>query len=225
MARAKRSAETSEEMRRRLIGAARGMIERRGLSSVTARALAAELGWSVGTIYTVCPSIDAITLEANAEELAALSEALLRRRDALEAEGAAPQAMIRAFAEVYLGFATARPRNWAAIFERNAEGEPPDWYRARQIRLFAILAQALQPLARSASEARRAARTLWAALHGLIQLSIAGHLARVSQGPAPPKGAAAPATPGEERPQDDLAAHAAELLDIYLTGLMARRRD
>ena len=218
MARAKRSEALSAEMRRRLIETARSMIARSGLGAVTARGLAAELGWSVGTIYTVAASIDAVTLEANAEELAELTAALESRAVQMTAKGAAPQAMIRAFGEVYLRFATARPKNWAAIFERDAEGEPPEWYRARQARLFAILERAILPLVDGPAQARRSARTLWAALHGLLALALAGHLARVSS-------TAEPFLDGAPRDEalDDLESHASELIDVYLAGLAVRR--
>ena len=179
---------------------------------MTARGLASELGWSVGTIYTVAPSIDAVTLEANAEELSEIWEEFERARVEMAQEGASPQQMIRGVGAIYLRFAPARPRSWAAIFERDAEGEPPDWYRDRQTRLFAVLEHALAPLVQTKTEARRAARTLWAALHGLLALSLAGHLARVS-GAA--ETAAAP-------PAQDLETHALELIDVYLTGLAAR---
>lgn len=225
MARAKRSAALSAEMRRSLIDTARAMIAERGLGAVTARGLAAELGWSVGTIYTVAPSIDAVTLEANAEELAELSAALESRAAEMSAAGAAPQELIRAFGEVYLRFATARPRSWAAIFERDAEGEPPEWYRARQARLFVILERSLRPLTRGAREARRSARTLWAALHGLLALALAGHLDRVSSAAASLDAAAPPCDPAQPGQEDDLEAHAQELIDVYLSGLAVRRED
>lgn len=215
MARAKRSAAHTAEMRRQLIEAARRMIETEGLGAVTARALAAELGWSVGTIYTIAPSIDAVTLEANGREIADLAAAFEARR--AELADAPPQQALRAFAEIYLRFATARPKSWAAIFERDAEGEPPDWYRALQTKLFAMLAETLRPAVASSAQARRAARTLWAALHGLLALSLAGHLDRVSKSAAAPPAAQEP----EERDEavEDLEAHAYELIDVYLAGL------
>lgn len=218
MARAKRSEAEAEEMRRRLIATTRAIIAERGLGAVTARGLAAELGWSVGTIYTVAPSIDAVTLEANAAELADLSAELERKREQMQAEGCSPQLLIRALGEIYLRFAENRPRSWAAIFERDVEGEPPHWYRARQARLFAILERSITPLVGDAGEARRTARTLWAALHGLLALSLAGHLERVSSATEP-----LASRPNDSRGPADLKAHAEELIDIYLTGLAARR--
>ena len=219
MARAKRSEAQSEEMRRHLVSATRKIIAERGLSAVTARGLAAELDWSVGTIYTVAPSIDAVTLEANAAELGELCAALESAREELSNKGAQPQELIRAFGELYLRFATARPRSWAAIFERDAEGEPPAWYRERQTRLFGVLEGALAPLVRDVEEARRVARTLWAALHGLLALSLAGHLARVSGGAGTLVGL-------DDRSDTllELKAHAQELIDLYLAGLKARGR-
>ncbi|MEM9724098.1 MAG: TetR/AcrR family transcriptional regulator [Pseudomonadota bacterium] len=218
MARAKRSAADLEAMRRRLIEAARAIIAEHGLSAVTARGLAAKLGWSVGAIYTVIPSIDAVTLEANAAELEELCEALEVQQAELTAAGAAPSAHIHAIGSAYLNFATARPRNWAAIFERDAEGEPPPWYQARQASLFTILERALSPITGAPHVTRRSARALWAALHGLLALSLAGHLARVADAAAAPKVdiSGAPAA------LEDLHQHAQELIDTYLAGLEAR---
>ncbi|MEL6980399.1 MAG: WHG domain-containing protein [Pseudomonadota bacterium] len=217
MARSKRSPADTEAMRERLIDAARRMIEAEGLGAVTARALAAELGWSVGSIYTIAPSIDAVTLEANARELADLSAAFEARRAELGAAGATPALMLRAFAEIYLRFATARPRSWAAIFERDAEGEPPEWYRGLQTRLFALLAETVRPAVRSNAEARRAARTLWAALHGLLALSLAGHLDRVTKADRDEA-----ATSAAAAAEEDLESHAFEMIDVYLNGLAQR---
>ena len=165
------------------------------------------------------PSIDTVTLEANAAELAELCDAREAQQAELSAAGAAPSAHIHAIGSAYLHFATARPRNWAAIFERDAEGEPPPWYQARQATLFTILERALSPITGSPSATRRSARALWAALHGLLALSLAGHLARVADAAAAPTLEIS----GELSAEADLHQHAQELIDTYLAGLDARR--
>ncbi len=207
MPRAKRSAETTEEMRDRLIEAVRAAIGRNGIAGVTARGLAQELGWAVGTIYTLAPSLDALTLEANARELDALGarlEDVMARHD-----GAPATDRVRALATAYLEFAEERPRNWSAIFERGDGSDvgPPEWYRARQEALFSVLETALAPLSGSPAEARRAARAFWAALQGFWALAMAGHVARA--GDAPEAGA-----------RRELAAF---LIETLLAGLSARR--
>lgn len=179
MPRAKRSRETTDMMRRQLLDAAREAIAEQGLSGVTARGLATRLGWAVGTIYTVAPSLDAIMLEVNAEELQALSDALSERRDAL-ADAPARETVL-ALAAVYLDFTRQRPLNWSAIFDRDGDGPTPDWYRARQDALFALLEAELTPLVADAAEARQAARALWAALQGILALSTGGHIDSVSE--------------------------------------------
>ncbi|MCI4660234.1 MAG: WHG domain-containing protein [Neomegalonema sp.] len=182
MPRAKRSEATTEQMRQQLVTAARDMIAQGGLSALTARALAARLNWAVGTIYTVCPTLDAITLQANAEELSDLHDAVER---ALSHATDDPRRRILTLAETYVRFSFSRPRNWAAIFEREAEGDPPDWYRARQTALFGLLETELSALlshtADPQREAGKAARALWAALQGLCALALAGHIGRISE--------------------------------------------
>lgn len=209
MPRARRTAETTEAMRRQLVAAARAAIAEHGVGGLTARGLAQDLGWAVGTIYTIAPSLDEITLAANAAELDALRERL-----EVELSGATlgdPVARIRGLARAYLSFAEARPRNWSAIFERQAEGEraPPDWYQARQLALFELLEQAVAPLTRSTAETRWAARAVWAALQGFLALSMAGHVDRVSEDP----------TTGRRQ---DLAEY---LIELLLAGLAARRGE
>lgn len=208
MPRAKRTPETTDAMRRQLIEAARAAIARDGIGGVSARGLAQDLGWAVGTIYTVSPSLDAITLEANAAELDALRETL--ERDLAAEADASPRGRVRALARSYLAFAEARPRNWSAIFERQAEGPdgPPEWYQARQLALFELLERTLEPLAGSAVEARWAARSFWAALQGFLALSMAGHVDRLAEDP-------------ETGARRDLADY---LVEILLTGLAAQRR-
>lgn len=218
MPRAKRSPERSDEMRSALVAAARAAIAANGIGSVTARGLASELGWSVGAIYTVAPSIDAVTLLANAAELADLERALLVRRRAL-GPTAPTESVLRAYAAEYLAFAAARPKSWAAIFERDAEGEPPPWYRRRQMRLFAILEEALRPAAETPDAGKRAAKMLWAALHGLLALFLAGHLDRAAGDLD--VGCAA----GDVDRVPELAAHAEELIDLFMAGLAARTRS
>lgn len=201
MPRAKRSQQETDAMRSRLVEAARRTIAGDGLAAVTARGLALQLGCSVGAIYTVTPRLDDITLSANAAELTDLLDALKQRRDAL---GQAPPAdVIHALADTYLGFAEQRPKSWAAIFERDAEGEPPAWYRERQLQLFALLEDALTPLAGDTREAAKAARALWAALQGLQALAMAGHVGRIA----------------DTRPRE-LARY---LVEVFLRGLATER--
>lgn len=204
MPRAKRTPEATDAMRRDLIDAARATIATHGVAGVSARGLAHQLGWAVGTIYTVAPSLEAVTLEANALELRDLQDAVVARQ--AELDGASPRDRIRALAEVYLRFTQERPRSWAAIFERaDVDGEdgPPEWYRDRQAGLFSLLEAELTPLVSCEADARRASRALWAALQGLLALSMGGHLGRVSVDTT-----------------EDLASY---LLETFLDGLEARQ--
>ncbi|MEL6277456.1 MAG: TetR-like C-terminal domain-containing protein [Pseudomonadota bacterium] len=179
MARAKRSPEATEVMRRDLVAAARTLIASEGHKGLTARRLAAKLGWAVGTIYTIAPTLDVIVLEANAAELADLRDALIAQ-DRKMTSGASPADRLQAMAETYVAFAQSRAHNWAAIFEREAEGDPPEWYLARQQELFDLAETLVRPLTDDDDAARRASRALWAALQGIAALAMAGHLGRVS---------------------------------------------
>lgn len=207
MPRAKRSQADNDQRRRALVSAARALIAEVGLAGVTARALAQRLGWAVGTIYTIAPSLDDITLEANAEELVDLYEALDRRR--IELSGASPRTRALGVAQAYLAFTAARGKSWDAVFERGVAGAPPEWYLARQAALFDLLADVLRPLTPTPGDDRRAARVMWAALQGFLTLAAAGHLTRHLGDEA--TGASA-----------DAARDADYLLETLLDGLTAR---
>lgn len=201
MPRAKRSDADTQEMRRQTVAAARALIAEQGVHGVSARALAERVDCAVGTLYTLFPTLGEVTLHANAAELIELKAVF----DATLADASERPAIdqLLALAEAYLRFTSGRARNWAAVFEREAEGDPPDWYRAHQLRLFAVVEGAVAPLTATDLEARQATRALWAAVQGLSQLSVAGHLRRVSD--------------------DSVQELAAYLVATFVAGLQARR--
>ena len=89
-------------------------------------------------------------------------------------------AVLRAMARTYIAETRAAPRLWSAVFEhRMAKGQaPPDWYSARVARLFEPVEAAIAPLFAQNDQAacRRAARILWAALHGITSLALSQKL-------------------------------------------------
>lgn len=160
-----------EELRAKLIEAARTRIRETGLQSLRARALATDVGSALGGIYNAFADLDALILQVNATTLAALQQKI-RQRIAGITE---PRALLRELALTYLDFAREHHRLWSALFEHRLQsGEHmPDWYRGEQAMLIESLIaplQALNPeLDRSALLVR--ARTFFAAVHGIVTIS------------------------------------------------------
>jgi AcrR family transcriptional regulator len=161
-----------------LVAAAERRIAHDGLRSLRARDLAADAGCAVGAIYNIVADLDELILLANARTLGALERDLAAARrttDAKTDEETAIATLVR-LAHAYLAFAATHQLRWRALFDhRMPLGQPiPDWYREEQHRLFQHIEGPLRSLMPRASAKRRAllARTLFAAVHGIVGLGL-----------------------------------------------------
>lgn len=166
-------------LRDALIEAAEKTIAAGGLTQLRARQLAFEVGCAVGAIYNVVSDIDDLILAVNERTLQLLEAELTKpvvgpEPSALRSEPAIEKLVQLALG--YLNFAADHGPRWRAIFEHrmSAGGEIPDWYRARQRRLFGFLDQPLSELQPQLSPARRLAiaRSLFSAVHGIVALGL-----------------------------------------------------
>ena len=168
--------ERHRELAARLVDAAEAVIAQAGLAGLRARDLAEAAGCSVGAIYGVFPTLDALIMAVNDRTLSALQDALDRQTWPDD-----PAEQLAGFASSYLAFAAAHPARWAALFQHRL---PPDQtvaadYAARQDRLFTRVAE---PIARLCphlpqSELPVLSRTLFSAVHGVVQLGLEQKLA------------------------------------------------
>jgi len=167
---------TRADLREALIAAATRTIEKEGWQAVKARALAADVGCAVGSIYNVFPDIDALILDVKARMLDVFEAEVQRQLGAFENRG--PDAAADRFLDlgrVYLDFAARNWKVWLGMFEHRAATSPS--MVAYMLRLDVILVNieapldallpGLQPLAR-----RYLARTLFAAVHGVVSLGL-----------------------------------------------------
>lgn len=167
---ARRNDHTREELQSMAIDAARSIIAQEGIEGVSARKVAQEIGYTVGTLYQSFENIHDLVLHANAftlsEMLGELEMAYMGARDPL-------QRMIK-LADAYLRFAETHQPQWAAVF-RHALPKGyvmPDWYQARIDALFALIENGVRALApkRSRQSIQGASRTLWSGVHGICIL-------------------------------------------------------
>jgi AcrR family transcriptional regulator len=193
---------SKRELRDMALAAARAVIADEGWPGLNVRAVAARMGYSVGTIYNIFEGLEDLVAALNAETLDALHEAL-----AGAPVTGRPEVDLHALLDRYLGFVTANRREWTMMFdERLPEAQaPPAWYMEKVARVFALLGRMLQPLFAPGEEAEltRAVRLLWVGLHGVWTLDAGGKLFIVTDDPV------------------EKVAH--EMVDLYLAGL--RRRE
>jgi AcrR family transcriptional regulator len=206
----RRSSHTPQQLRAMVLDAAQEIIEAQGLAGLSAREIARRIGYSPGTIYNIFANLDDVVLNVEARVLDALDR---RLSEALQGDAAGddtcqggdrPMRIARA----YLAFTQERPRLWNLLFEHHIPRgtQLPPWYRQKLEGLMAQVERALAPCFGHSREAdlQRAARALWAGVHGITSLATADKLSVVT-------------TETAERLVDDLVA-------TYLAGLAGRRQ-
>ena len=167
---ARRNDHTREELHSMAIDATRTIIAQEGIEGVSARKVAQQIGYTVGTIYQSFENIHDLVLHANAftlsEMLGELEVSYQGSRDPL-------QRMVK-LAEAYLRFAESHQKQWAAVFRHSLPPGyvMPDWYQARIDALFSLIENGIRALApqRSRQSIQGAARTLWSGVHGICIL-------------------------------------------------------
>ena len=170
--------EAVEGFRERLIDAAERLFAAHGLDAVTMRQLAAELGVSPMTPYRYFADKDAILAAVRAR-------AFNRHADALEAAMAAsrgedPFEASDAVGRAYVEFAFAHPEAYKLMFdvEQPNANEYPELVAAGE-RSRATMTAHLRPLidaGRVRGDAELIGHMFWSAMHGAIQLQLAGML-------------------------------------------------
>lgn len=198
----RRSVHTAEELRELILDASTELIEVNGLAGLSAREIARRIGYSPGTLYNIFENLDDLVLTIEGRLLDRLTLALsdLPRSPS-------PAQNVRRLAQAYLQFTHENPKLWNLLFEHHLpQGrDVPAWYQSKLEGLLARVETALAPLLPNADPqtVRRAARVLWAGVHGITSLSTTDKLSIVSSDAAP--------------------ALVDDLVSAYLTGLTEQR--
>lgn len=175
----RRSSHTSNELRVMILDAARDIIETEGLAGLSAREIARRIGYSAGTIYNIYDNLDDVILHVEAGVL----DALEQRLGTVVTATPGPETLTE-LARAYLAFTHEKPKLWNLLFEHHMQpgADIPDWYQRKLEGLLARVEQALAPLFPVGAEAdrQRAARVLWAGVHGITSLSTADKLSIVT---------------------------------------------
>jgi AcrR family transcriptional regulator len=156
-----------------LIAVAEKAIAAKGLSGLKSRELAARIGVANGAVFNLVDDMDELILRVGSRTLARLDAAL----SAAESNGpASPAERLVRIAVAYCDFAADNLELWRALFEhRMAPEKPlPEWAAEEQMNLFRHI---YHPLAKlfpkwSADELGITARSLFAAVHGMVSLGL-----------------------------------------------------
>lgn len=165
---ARRNDHTREELRALALAAAEDIISTQGLSGLSARKVAANIGYSAGSLYQVFRSIDDLCWQINERTLAQLLLVLQERAPL------AARFRLAAYASDYLAFARQYPQKWALLFEHRSSGDQqvPEHLQNQITRLFQYVEKSLHELnpRHKAEEVEIAARALWSGVQGVTVL-------------------------------------------------------
>ena len=170
-----------DDMRTRLIDAAETRIAAKGLAGLKAREVTADAGVALGGLFNAFADLDDLVLQVNSRTLQRLGDTLR----ATCVPGLGPKDALAALAQAYVSFALQQFQLWSALFNhRLPDGvEPPDWYRADHA---VLIEQIIGPLAMlrpdlDAAMILQRAKTVFAAVHGVVQLSLRGRFVGVAR--------------------------------------------
>lgn len=163
-----------EDLKARLIEAARNRIILDGLAKLRARDVTQDAGCALGGLYTVFRDLDELVLTVNSSTLTMIEQGLTPNLAGTED----PVEQLRILARGYLKFARENRNLWAALFDHKLPDgvAAPDWHLEKHMFLIQFIAR---PLARIqpdlvGEDLKVRALTLFSAVHGIVSISLEG---------------------------------------------------
>ncbi|MGV3552998.1 TetR/AcrR family transcriptional regulator [Rhizobium sp.] len=171
-----------EDLKARLIEAARNRIAENGLASLRARDVTQDAGCALGGLYTAFSDLDDLVLHVNSETLGLLEHDLVT---ALAGEPD-PGRQLRILAHGYMNFALGNRNLWASLFDHKLpEGvEAPKWHLDKHMFLIQFIARPLAVLNpdMAQEDLHIRALTLFSAVHGIISISLEARFVGLPRG-------------------------------------------
>lgn len=171
-----------ENLKARLIDAARQRIVDNGLASLRARDVTQDAGCALGGLYTAFRDLDDLVVHVNASTLGMLEGDLVEEL----AGDPDPARQLAILAQGYLRFALRNRNLWSTLFEHKLpEGvEAPAWHLDKHMFLIQFIARPLATLNPGLAEEdlRIRALTLFSAVHGIISISLEGRFVGLPRG-------------------------------------------
>ncbi|WP_262964751.1 TetR/AcrR family transcriptional regulator [Methylobacter psychrophilus] len=169
---AKRSEHTQEELKALILSAAEIIVIEEGFSALKVRRIAAEIGYTVGSIYMVFINMADLIVHINARTLDALSAQLG------QVQVCSTEQSIEALAMTYLSYASDNFNRWRTVvdYALTAKTVTPDWYQEKVTNIFSTFEEQFAELVPElfGDNSKCAAQALWFAIHGICLLSLTG---------------------------------------------------
>ena len=171
---ARRNDHSKEELKELIFSSAKKIVAQKGYKELTARKLAAKVGYTPGTIYLFYKNIDDLVLHLNFESLGRLQSKIAQAVSTSKSS----EKQIKLIASEYIKFSFDEHNFWELLFDYHYKDPQaiPKWYQEKVAELFALLETPIKDFVRSSKEAENLARVLWASLHGIVILSLRAKL-------------------------------------------------
>lgn len=177
----RRSDHSREELRELALDAARDIVKEEGIQKLSARAVAARIGYSAGTLYLIFHNLDDLIGAVNVRTVADLRA----RIEAVAQATPDPRERIRAIAHEYLFDSVRAPQLFRLAFEHTAgPGAPvPESVTAETNAIVEVAVNSIGELLPGAGRGERTllAAVLWSGVHGICHLGLTDKLEIVGQ--------------------------------------------
>ncbi|WP_260292399.1 TetR/AcrR family transcriptional regulator [Sedimenticola hydrogenitrophicus] len=168
----RRSDHSREEIRQLALGAAEAIVAEGGFKALTARKVAAAIGYTVGTLYLVFENLDDLVFQLNGRTLDQLYQRMLDEKH----HSYSGKKALYALATAYIDYAEAESPRWNMLLEYVAGKDEvmPDWYLEKLGQVFGLVEETLASTVGNQDDKTisQAARVLWASVHGICILKI-----------------------------------------------------
>lgn len=166
----RRSVHSPEELRQLILDASQTIVERNGITGLSAREIARMIGYSPGTLYNIFENLDDVLMTLQVQLMGRTVEHL--KRVPLSSDG---EKNIADLAHAYVDFALVNRRMWNLFLAHSLPPgvSVPALFHDYTNSLVDIVRTALTPIAPNAPRESldASARALWAGLNGITAVA------------------------------------------------------
>lgn len=175
----RRNDHSRQQIQEMALEAAIELVADSGHAGMSARKVAAKIGYTVGTLYLVFQNLDDLIFQINLRTLKALRENILSAVN----EPGDPVKRLKEIANTYVSFARDNQHLWRMIYEHPIpeKSSVMDEYLSVSRSLFTCIEEVLTEYDQNDPDSiPLQARALWGGVHGICVLSLVNKLDRKS---------------------------------------------
>jgi AcrR family transcriptional regulator len=162
-------------LRTAILDVASGLLVSEGTAALTMRRIASQAGASTKVLYTMFGSKEGLVAALREEGFARFERAL-----SSVPQGDDPLAYLAELGRAYRNYALTEPNYYRVMFGGAAAGHPPTPHDHRAHVTFDFPVRAVRAAMDAGvlrvADPQEVGEVVWAALHGLVSLELAGHL-------------------------------------------------